>query len=332
MPKFSIILPCYNVENHIEKAIRSVLNQTYTDFELLVVIDGSPDNSVDIANRMAKEDKRITVFEKPNGGLSDARNYGLERAKGEFVYFMDSDDWIEPTLLEDNLKIVEEETLDFVVFGYIQDNEDKQGNLISSIKVVPTVDAYIKGDDSKSIDAYHLGILGYAWNKIYRRAYLKINQLKFTKGISLVEDILFNSYVYAFSDTIKFNQKAYYHYINREEVTLMKRFHENSFDLIKNKTKVIGYFADYWHLKNKKQLLSNSLIQGIRYSVHNLYSFENQLSDKEKKIYVRKMLNDYMTRDLIQHYPANSFRDKVYKFFIKNKIVFPIITFAKLTK
>src|SRR5690625_6955531 len=109
MPKVSIILPCYNVEKHLAQSIDSVLSQTHSNFELLVVIDGSPDNSKEIAEEYAVKDARITVFDKPNGGLSDARNYGLKKAQGEFIYFMDSDDWIEPDLLKDNLKIIAQE-------------------------------------------------------------------------------------------------------------------------------------------------------------------------------------------------------------------------------
>ena len=90
MPKVSIILPCYNVEKYLARSIESALAQSYTDFELLVIIDGSPDNSKSIAEQYAQQDDRVKVFEKENGGLSDARNYGIERAKGEFIYFMDS--------------------------------------------------------------------------------------------------------------------------------------------------------------------------------------------------------------------------------------------------
>jgi len=134
MPKVSIILPVYNVEKYIAKSIQSVLNQTYQDFELLVIIDGSPDNSKQIAESF--KDDRITIYEKPNGGLSDARNYGLERAKGEFVYFMDSDDWIEPNLLKDTVCVFEKNEIDFVVFGYFLDNEDLKGNLISTDEIL----------------------------------------------------------------------------------------------------------------------------------------------------------------------------------------------------
>lgn len=230
----SIILPCYNVESYLPRAIESVLAQTNPNFELLIVIDGSPDNSKIIAQEYALKDNRIKVFEKDNGGLSDARNYGLERAKGEFIYFMDSDDYIESNLLEDNLKIIQEENLDFVIFGYIQDDENAEGNLIASKVVVPKLTTLTKGH-SIELDSHHIGLMGYAWNKVYRRSFLNQHNFRFEKGISLVEDILFNAPIYTISQKIVFNPKAYYHYFNRPVITLMKQFHKNSFELKKEK-------------------------------------------------------------------------------------------------
>ncbi len=331
MPKISIILPCYNVEAYLAKSIESVLVQIYNDFELLVVIDGSPDNSREIAEQFAKTDSRIKVYEKENGGLSDARNYGLERANGEFIYFMDSDDWIEPKLLEDNLKIVEQENLDFVIFGYIQDNEDTIGNIQSSKDIIPKVKQYVKADKQLTIDTHHLGLMGYAWNKIYRKSFLDQHQFRFKKGISLVEDILFNAPIYQISNRIVFNQQTYYHYINRPVMTLMKQFHLNSFELIKMKINVLEGFTKEWQMSNSNNILAVALVQGIRYCIHNLFSFKNQLNFNEKIDFIKVMVSDQLTRKKINQYNAISLADKLYKFCIKNKLVSLIVLFA-LTK
>jgi len=329
MPKVSIILPAYNVEKYIAKSIESVLNQTYKDFELLVVIDGSPDKSKEVAQSF--EDDRIKIFEKENGGLSDARNYGLEHANGEYIYFMDSDDWIEPDLIEDNIKILEQEKLDLIIFGYIQDNEDSNGNVISSKSILSEVLYYKKGDKDLVINAHQLGIMGYAWNKIYRKSFLDQHQFRFQKGISLVEDILFNAPIYQVSHLIRFNQKCYYHYINRDVETLMKQFHLNSFELKKMKVKVLKQFLESWKIANSNKVLSIAQIQGIRYCIHNLFSFKNQLNLFQKYKYIRQMINDPLTRELIQYYPNNGLSDQLYKFFIKYKLSIPITAFA-LTK
>ena len=132
MPKISVILPVYNVEQYIAKSIHSVLNQSYIDFELIVVIDGSKDNSEVIAREFEKTDLRVKVYTKPNGGLSDARNYGLNMATGEFIYFLDSDDWIENNLLKENIEIMVDKQLDFLVFGFYQDSVDNSTNTYNS--------------------------------------------------------------------------------------------------------------------------------------------------------------------------------------------------------
>ncbi|HLS70254.1 MAG TPA: glycosyltransferase family 2 protein, partial [Chitinophagaceae bacterium] len=236
MPKVSIILPCYNVEKHLAQSIDSVLSQTHSNFELLVVIDGSPDNSKEIAEEYAVKDARITVFDKPNGGLSDARNYGLKKAQGEFIYFMDSDDWIEPDLLKDNLKIIAQENLNFIVFGYFADFKNTEEELTQQKNNKPKIETLKPSD---SIDNYHLGILGYAWNKIYRKSFLDQHHFRFKKGISLIEDILFNAPIYQVSDIIRFNPHSYYHYIQREEETLVKKFYPDIFELQKMKIEVL---------------------------------------------------------------------------------------------
>jgi glycosyltransferase involved in cell wall biosynthesis len=331
MPKVSIILPCYNVEKYLARSIESALAQSYSDFELLIIIDGSPDSSKSIAENFARIDNRIQVFEKENGGLSDARNYGLERAKGEFVYFMDSDDWIEPNLLEDNLKIIEDGNLDLVIFGYIQDDEDTQGNVIGSTNVLPKTVQYVKGENI-TIDAHHLGLLGYAWNKIYRKSFLNQHQFQFEKGTSLIEDILFNSQVYQATTVIRFNKNGYYHYLNRPIVTLIKTFHINSFELKKRKTKSLEAFLHEWKIDNKKEILAFTIIHGIRYCIHNLFSFKNQLTFNQKIGVVKNMLQDSLTKKYIQYYQPIGLKNKLYKFLIQNEQAYIIAQIAKQIK
>ncbi|NST07596.1 glycosyltransferase, partial [Enterococcus faecalis] len=100
MPKISIIVPVYNVEKYLEKCVRSILAQTFTDFELILVDDGSPDSSGAMCDQFAEQDQRVKVIHKENGGLSDARNAGIEIATGEYLGFVDSDDYIADDMYE----------------------------------------------------------------------------------------------------------------------------------------------------------------------------------------------------------------------------------------
>ena len=111
-PKISIIVPVYKAENYIHRCIKSLLSQTFTDFEILLINDGSPDKSGEICDEYAKSDKRIRVFHKENGGVSSARQCGIDNARGEYTIHVDPDDWVDPRMLEElYLKAVEEKML-----------------------------------------------------------------------------------------------------------------------------------------------------------------------------------------------------------------------------
>jgi glycosyltransferase involved in cell wall biosynthesis len=330
--KASIILPVYNVEKYLAKSIDSVLAQTYSNFELLVIIDGSPDNSKTIADDYSNKDQRIKVFEKPNGGLSDARNYGIERAEGEYIYFMDSDDWIEPDLLKKTIVILEREQLDLVIFGYIQDDEDKGGNLIASHNILPNREPIKKSGKNVTVDQNLLGLFGYAWNKVYRRSLLINNKLTFEKGTSLVEDILFNTQVYQCVDTLHFINEGFYHYLNRPTATLIKQFHSDSFQLKIRRNQSLKQFFQVWGFKNNEEILAFSQVAAIRYCIHNMFFYKNDLSLEVKTTYIKGMVNNPFTKDTIDNYVPKNIKDKVYKILIKNRSSFLIALLALVIK
>lgn len=320
MPKVSVILPCYNVEDSLPRSIESVLAQSLTDFELLVVIDGSPDNSKSIAESYAGNDSRIKIFEKQNGGLSDARNYGAERARGEWIYFMDSDDWIDPDLLTENVEFAEQRGLDFLVFGYAQEDVDRGGQIIDSVTFSASIDELLKGSGNLTIGTKEMNLLGYAWNKIYKRSFLELHDFRFQKGISLVEDILFNAPIYQVSEEIHFNPKIYYHYVNRTKETLTKQFHQDLFAKQKMRLIAVQHWLRAWKVPNEKEILAQVLMESIRYCIHNLYSYPNKLTAKEKENYVLDMYNDTLTRQWIDFYRADSLSSKFYYFLVKFKL------------
>ena len=119
--KITVIMPVYNVEQYIRSCIDSLIAQTFQDWELIAVDDGTPDKSGEICDEYAKNDSRISVIHKENGGAPSARNTAIPKARGEYLYFMDSDDWAEPTMLEDMYKKAKETNAQLVVAGYYID-------------------------------------------------------------------------------------------------------------------------------------------------------------------------------------------------------------------
>lgn len=123
--KISIIIPIYNAEKYLEKCLDSIVKQTYKNIEIICVNDGSKDNSINILSRYNKMDNRIVLINKENNGLSSARNIGLASATGEFVMFVDSDDWIDIDTCEKCLKIMNKYSVDVVMFSYVREYENK---------------------------------------------------------------------------------------------------------------------------------------------------------------------------------------------------------------
>ena len=124
-PKVSVIMPVYNTGNYVEEAVNSIINQTLSDIEIIIVNDGSTDNSLQVVERIASTDNRVQVYSQKNGGQSVARNVAMGYARGEYIYFMDSDDWLEPQALQECLDKCSEDKLDFVFFDadVFSDNE-----------------------------------------------------------------------------------------------------------------------------------------------------------------------------------------------------------------
>ena len=129
MPKVSIIVPVYKAEKYLHRCVDSILAQTFTDWELLLIDDGSPDRSGDICDEYAKKDTRIRVFHKKNGGVSSARNLGLDNVQGEYVTFVDSDDWIDVNTLNVCFSQIETYDLDILQFSYTR-NEKQLGDVL----------------------------------------------------------------------------------------------------------------------------------------------------------------------------------------------------------
>ena len=152
--KISIIMPVYKVEEYVGKAIESILAQTFTEFEFLIVDDGTPDRSGEICDQYAKKDQRIQVIHKENGGAPSARNTAIDIAQGKYVYFLDSDDWAEPQMLADMYELAEKHQAQLVVCGFYIDTYCGQNHLSEKICVDDRVFT-----DAKDFRKRHTGIL-----------------------------------------------------------------------------------------------------------------------------------------------------------------------------
>ena len=207
-PAISVIVPVYNVEKYLDHCLTSLLEQTFTDFEAILVDDGSTDSSYQICKKYAEKDKRFTAYEKENGGASTARNVGLENAKGEYMFFLDSDDWLESNTLETMITTAKKENAD-LVFCEAQaiDDEGKKelDGHYTYKKHYQTGNAYqimLKMMERKE---FHVAI----WMLLLDRRIITDNNLRFKEGI-IYEDMVISYQFYCLANqAAHVNQKLY---------------------------------------------------------------------------------------------------------------------------
>lgn len=219
----SVIVPVYNAEKYIDGCIKSIVNQTYNNIEILLIDDGSKDNSSQKCDKWASEDGRITLIHKQNGGVSSARNLGIDNAKGEFIAFVDADDWLERDYL--SLLIEHINGCDLVVSGY------KASGFGSFI--VKSVDDGIIGLDQLRCDYdYYLknDLINPPFAKLFRREI--IDKQRFDEGLSLGEDIAFNLQYLAKCSDICFLSEALYNYNIGNITSASKRLRDKDFEQI----------------------------------------------------------------------------------------------------
>src|SRR5690554_5759208 len=204
-PIISVIVPVYGVEKYIAKCLLSIQQQTFTDFECIVVDDGSPDSSTEIGRKAVGEDDRFIFVSKPNGGLASARNFGLDRAKGDYIAFVDSDDWVESEFLELPYKNITRGHFDICIFGlnYI----DEMGNILD--KVYPRKHI---AENTDLLLTYSSIVELVSVSKLYSKKHLE--NTRFDEEILTYEDVTFSLRA-MFNSKITIINEALYNYLQR---------------------------------------------------------------------------------------------------------------------
>lgn len=218
----SIIVPVYNVQDYLAKCVDSILSQTVEDFELILVDDGSTDNCPDICDSYQHKDGRVKVIHKTNGGLSSARNAGLEPAVGKYIYFVDSDDYLEPTLLEKTIAVMEQHQSDWCCFGMIK--EDSEGNFIENVSFKPIEITVTNEDERMRFLLKYLLNYRTGWeacDHIFRGDIIREHQLRFAgERISFGEDLLFSFTYWLYARSCVAIEDSLYHYVQRKNSLL----------------------------------------------------------------------------------------------------------------
>lgn len=281
-PLISIIIPIYNVEKYLESSVKSAINQTYKNIEIILVDDGSPDNCPQICDELKKTDERIKVIHKKNGGLSDARNYGIKEAVGEFIFFLDSDDTMANNAIEICLNIALSESADVVLSNCFYRTYE-----VSEKKEIRY--HFSENDFCFTPSEFVTNIIigkGRAWRAtgiLYRTGVIVENQCTFPIG-KISEDIVFNLHLYSCAKKIAFCTLPLIDCLQREG-SITKTFHKDFFDTILFIDNEVKCFFEKNNIDNnianKKQ---NSLFcRNVIVYMLDIVQKNNGLSMKEKK-------------------------------------------------
>ena len=202
MKSVSVIVPFYNVENYIEKCLNTLVHQTLEDIEIILVNDGSQDRSMVVVKKFLEQyPDKITYLEKENGGLSDARNYAIPYAKGEYIAFLDSDDYVEKTMYKDMYELAKKEDSDMVECNFYWEYPDKKKEDIG----------VVYNGKKEMLEKVRV----VAWNKLIKKEVLEKSKVTFPKGYRY-EDVEFTYKLIPYLDKVSFLKKPCIHYIQRE--------------------------------------------------------------------------------------------------------------------
>lgn len=273
-PCISIIIPCYNQAQYLEKCLQSVLNQTYTNWECIIINDGSSDNTQEVALDWSKKDERYEYLYKENGGVSSARNFGIENAKGKYIVFVDADDTVDEIFLETYIIHIDKD-LEFIVQDFNRINT--KGKFNNFLGYEDTVFCLSKPSQLNQLKYFE----GYVCNKLYKREILNNYNIRFDNSLTLCEDLKFYLEYIEYIEKIKFVKNSTYNYFYRSE-SATNSFHEhnNFIEIFKNYNKIF---------KNNKFISKKEIQQKYTYLFIMFLSSMNKKEDSERVQFLKKV-------------------------------------------
>lgn len=235
MNEVSIIIPVYNAEKTLDKCINSILNQSYKDYEIILVNDASLDGSINILRKYEKTDERINVINlEKNRGVSNARNIGIDAAKGKYVIFMDSDDWVEKTYCEELYQQIINDKIGIAICSWSEHNVQTNMSILHDSGIGKQTELIEVGE---LIKYYQTGLITPLWNKIFIADIIRENRIVFNEKQKIGEDLKF---VLEYLEKIKNQYKisiisqSLYNYISGQENSLMKKYEYNIEYILEN--------------------------------------------------------------------------------------------------
>ena len=291
--KISIIIPVYNTETYIERCITSVLGQTYQNIEVICVDDGSTDKSGIILDRLAQTDERLFVIHKKNEGVTEARNLALNYVSGEYIGFVDSDDYLEETMYEELLKAIEESDVDIVtcsyymVFGTHVEKVENHKPVPEGVQKIENFLVYIYERD------IYKGVAGYLWTRLFKRDLIKDYQgkslISFKKEFLGADDVVFIADVNKKSRTIMYVDKPLYYYNQRAGSIV-----HNEEEQLNNLFWIMAYEYVIEQYVNAEERVLDFIKRMYVFRCGKLLEFAMRVNAEERIIVLREKIKRYL--------------------------------------
>lgn len=290
--KISIIMPVYKVEEYVGSCIESIQKQTYDNWELYAVDDGSPDNSGAICEEYAAKDNRIKVLHKENGGAPSARNMAIDLADGDYFYFLDSDDWAEPTMLEDMVNLAEENNAQLVVAGFYIDTYYNDVDKFTQEQCVES--RVFKTQREFRENAHKLfdkNLLYTPWNKLFNAQYIRENKLYFPN--TFWDDFPFNVSIVKDVERVVVTENKYYHFIRKRAESETAKYRSDMYDKREEEKQWMIDLYKHWDVSSPEvdEFIARRYIERVIGCIENVTNKNCQLSPAEKKAEIKKMIS-----------------------------------------
>ena len=327
----SIIVPVYNSEKYIEKCIDSILNQTYKNLELILINDGSTDNSGHLCDVFANVDKRVKVKHMKNSGVSSARNKGMKIATGKFIQFVDSDDYIEPNMVE-ALTNETNNNSDMVLCGYKRISKDNNGKINQTNSKL-----YNKVYISRKMFLDEFGVLfnyyyiNYLWNKLYVADIIKKFDITFDNSMNWGEDLIFNLNYLSYCNKITIIDKYLYNYIDYNNDSITSTFNSELYNNQQNMYKSVRKFlvSNDEYLGVNKEIVEIKFTNAMMMCLSNLFHSDSSYKKLEINNLVLQIIEDDIVIQNLKYFAYGSIQNKLVGKLIKHKSLNFIIYFFR---
>ena len=309
MIDISILMPVYNAEKYLNETIDTIKNQSFSNWELIIVDDGSIDNSKEICTKLMNDDKRIKYIFQENLGVSHTRNVALENAQGKYIVFVDSDDLIHEDYLKILINSIEKNNSDISVCNFIERKISNTGKVEDiNREFCPKEVMEMAEMKDYIMDFGNSGLLNPLWNKIYKNQIIKENNITFDEKVETGEDFIFNLQYFRKVKKISFIKDSLYYYIRRNNNSITYKYIENMYEkgweihwLLESFLKDMGFYNE----ENAYVLYGNHLT-GVFSAFLNLYHDHCKLTSKEKRSYIKKIISRFYVKECA----ANRKKDK----------------------